>query len=131
MRVCANNDHTGQNGADFRQQGMFHPNLSLLIKMDPRLFSGKVFKHFHLFCRENILVGGKMVRDQINPFRISDLFASSLVEFSDRQRRRDIIGQSQIRFYLNELSRLQAAGMSFSCQYDLSKCHAHYFTATL
>ena len=123
VRVCTDNNVTGNDQSFFRKQGMFDTHLTNVIEVGNLLFAAEIAAHFTLCGSLDVLVRGKVIHDHGHLVLIENVVLVQLVEFPNCNGGSDVVAQYPIQIDQDQLTgfdRIQAG----VCSKDLL-CHCH------
>ncbi len=107
MAVSAHNQITGKDKSLFRKERVLDPCLAHFEILGKLLLPSKLPQDLTLLGRLNILVWGKMIRDQDNPLFVEDRFGTGPFELPNGQGRRNIIPQGDVHPGIDQLARVK------------------------
>ncbi len=110
----------------FREETVLNPHLADLKIMDDPVFLREFPHHLCLLRRFDILVWGKMVRDQGDRLRIKDLIHPNPGKLLNRHRRRNIIAQHQVYPGVDQFPRFYLLLSGMRRQDLFCYCHCHH-----
>ncbi|OPY11763.1 MAG: hypothetical protein A4E66_01294 [Syntrophus sp. PtaB.Bin001] len=131
VAVRADHKVSRQDNALFRQQGVLHADFPDLVIVGDLLLPGKVAHDLALGGGADVLVGGEMVRDKDHLVPVKDFLPSSLAEFVDGQRGRDIVSQGDIHLCIDQHSGTDFVQIGMPAKDLFRNGHSHDFSLPL
>ena len=123
VRVCTDDNVTGNNQSFFRQQSVFNAHLTNVIEVGNFLFVAEIPAHFALSCSLNIFIWGKVIHYHGNFVLVENVIRTEFVEFPDGNRRGNVVTEYPIQVDQNQLTSFYMIQASV-CSKDFL-CHGH------